>query len=74
MPRRWLEGANRLVGRAELAGYRWANRVHFCSVSALLGFIAYTTYGIFRDYNSYHLQKRTHELEESRLAGGAEGA
>ena len=67
MPRRWMEGVNRVLGRAEVKGYHWANKIHLWSVNALLVFIGYTTYSIFRDYNSYHLQKRQRELEEKQL-------
>lgn len=72
MPRRWMDRFNRVLGRAELVGYRWANKVHLWSVNILLGFIAYTTYSIFRDYNSYHLQKRQQEREENQLMNSGE--
>jgi hypothetical protein len=53
---------NRLLIKAENAGHRTANKMHYYSVNAILIGLGYGVYSMFRDYNEFFIDARVYFL------------
>ena len=57
---------DKILEKTEKKGFEMANKAHIYTINAMLCFLAYNTYTLFRDYNSFFLNARVLILNKSR--------
>lgn len=53
------------LGRAELKGFKAANKAHKIAINVIFCVIGYELYAFFRDYNRFFLEARKVTKEEA---------